>query len=182
MQVEDVFRDLPTLETERTVLRKITINDAKDLFDYCSDEEVARYTSWYPHQTIDDSFLFINAVLPLYQEGQISPWGIEHKETDKLIGTCGFVSWVTKHARAEIGYALSRQYWNQGLMTEIVRNIIDFGFNTMQLVRLEARCHVDNIASARVMEKSGMQLEGILRKHMLIKGEHQDLKLYSIIK
>lgn len=67
-------------------------------------------------------------------------------------------------------------------MTEIVKRMIQFGFEKMGLVRIEARCHPENIASARVMEKAGMQFEGILRKHLFARGVHQDVKMYSIIK
>lgn len=181
MLIEVVFGDLPRLETERTILRKMAREDAEDIFRYCSDPEVAEYTSWHPHQSIGDSKVFIEQILSLYNQGSVAPWGIEHKETGTFIGTCGFVYWNIKHSRAELGFALSRKFWNQGIMTEVVKKLIEFGFTEMNLMRVEARCHVDNAGSAKVMEKSGMMFEGILRKHMFIKGEFQDLKLYAII-
>lgn len=182
MKLMPIFADLPILETDRTILRKIRMEDAHDMFAYCSDEDVAKYTTWYKHLSIEDTKSFINHLLGRYELAKISPWGIQDKLTGKLIGTCGFVQWNTDHASAELGYALSKTYWNQGYMTEIVKKIIDFGFAETGLIRIEARCLVDNIGSAKVMEKSGMQLEGVLRKLVFVKGSHQDLKVYSIIK
>lgn len=182
MNIADVFGDLPVLETERTILRKVTLQDAEDLYAYASDEEVSKYTTWHPHRSIEDTRQFICQIMQKYENKEIAPWGIEDKHTGTFIGTCGFGHWNTRHARAEIAYILSRTYWNQGYMTEIVKRMIQFGFEKMGLVRIEARCHPENIASARVMEKAGMQFEGILRKHLFARGVHQDVKMYSIIK
>ena len=181
-RIEDVFSDLPTLETERLVLRKMRLDDAEDLFEYACDPEVSIYTTWSPHQSVQDSQEFLLRILSLYESGHLADWGIEHKADGKFIGTCGFAVWEPYHSKAEIGYAMSRQYWGQGLMTEAARRVIDFGFENMQLNRVEARCMVENIGSARVMEKSGMTYEGILREHMYAKGRYNDLKIYSILR
>ena len=182
MKIEDIFRDLPTIKTERLVLRKLTQDDAQDVFEYASDPEVPKYSTWSVHQSIEDTKEFLNAVIEEYVNHEIAPWGIVHKADKKVIGTCGFVNWILDDDRAEIGYALSRKYWGQGYMPEAVREAIDFGFRKMQLNRIEARCKVENTASARVMEKVGMKFEGILREHMFVKGKYHDLKIYSILR
>ncbi len=182
MRIEDVFGDLPTLETDRLMLRKISMDDAADMFEYASDPEIARYVTWDAQKSIEDSKAFISWVLEQYANGQVAPWGVVLKENGKLIGTCDFVYWNTNHARAEVGYAMSRQYWGQGLTPEAVRAILAFGFDKMRLNRIEARCNVPNTASARVMEKVGMQFEGILRQQMFTKGNYDDLKMYSILR
>jgi len=82
----------------------------------------------------------------------------------------------------EIAYALARQHWNEGYTTEAVRAIIAFGYRTMRLNRIEARCDIPNIASARVMEKAGMKFECVLRQHMFVKNVDVDLKMYSILR
>lgn len=179
---ENVYHDLPVLETARTVLRKISIRDDYDIFTYCSDEEVAKYTTWYAHASLEDSRGYIERILQRYSQQRVAPWGIQDKASEKLIGTCGFVSWDVHHAKAELGYAISRDFWGQGYMTEVVKRIIDLGLNQMDLVRIEARCHPDNVGSSRVMEKSGMQFEGLLRKSIYTKGVHQDLKMYALVK
>jgi ribosomal-protein-alanine N-acetyltransferase len=164
------------------LLRRMTAQDAEDVFEYASDPMVSRFTTWSAHRSIGDSREFLDMVLDRYENYQVSSWGIEQKADGKFIGTCGFMYWLPAHARAEIGYALSRRYWNRGYMTEAVRTVIDFGFRTMGLNRIEARCRIENIPSARVMEKTGMTYEGILRGHMLAKGKFRDLKLYAILR
>ncbi len=99
-----------------------------------------------------------------------------------MIGTVDFVSWHPNHNSAELGYVLAQPYWGKGTTTEAAKKLIGFGFEKMDLVRIQARCFVENIGSERVMEKVGMTFEGTLRKAMFAKGKHQDLKVYSILK
>ncbi|WP_127591334.1 GNAT family N-acetyltransferase [Paenibacillus lautus] len=181
MRIEDIFSDLPTLETERTILRKLRSEDEQDIFHYGSDDDVSRYTAWPTHRTMEDTRNYLNKVLQKYEQHAVAPWGIVDKETGKIIGTSGFMAWNVHHAKAELGYALSKDYWNLGYMTEVIRTIISFGFDRMKLVRIEASCLPLNIGSARVMEKVGMTYEGLIRQTILVKGKHEDLKLYSIV-
>jgi ribosomal-protein-alanine N-acetyltransferase len=182
MNIEDVFGNLPTLYTERLILRKLRLEDAEDVFEYASNPEVSKYVPWETHKSIEDSISFINSVLANYDKKEVSDWGIVYKENNKLIGTCGYFLWVPKHSRAEIGYAIGRKYWGKGLMTEAVKEVIRFGFERMNLNRIQATCFPENIGSYRVMEKAGMKYEGTLREQMFIKGKFQDLKLYSILR
>ncbi|MEG4075501.1 GNAT family protein [Microcoleus sp. Pol14C2] len=182
MNLLDILADLPTIETERLLLRKITLNDASDMFEYACNPEVSKYTMWSTHTSIEDTKYFLKSITKMYKRRELVDWGIVHKADKKFIGTCGFVEWSMTHSRAEIGYALSRNYWGEGYMSEAVNAVIEFGFREMLLNRILARCEVSNIASARVMEKVGMQLEGILRQHIFVKDRYWDLKLYSILR
>jgi [ribosomal protein S5]-alanine N-acetyltransferase len=163
-------------------LRKITLEDVEDMHSYGSSEEVSKYVTWETHNTLCDTKEFVEFVLTQYENKKIAPWGIEYKENGKLIGTVDFVSWQVKHNSAEIGYVLSQDYWGKGISTEAANEVIKFGFTHMDLVRIQAKCFVENIGSARVMEKVGMSFEGTLRKGMVVKGKHQDIKIYSILK
>jgi len=187
LKTGDIFYDLPVLETERLLLRKLTLDDAEDMFEYASDPEVTKYLVWVAHQDIEDSREFLKSVLDRYRKGLVASWGVVHKLDEKLIGTCGYISWLPhgdlgKHARAELGFALSRKYWGQGLMPEAVREVITFGFRKMQLNRIQATCEVENLASERVLEKVGMKFEGVLREYMYAKGAYRDLKMFSILR
>jgi ribosomal-protein-alanine N-acetyltransferase len=182
MEIKDIYGDLPKLETERLILRKLTLEDADDMFEYGSDDEVSKYVTWDTHQSLSATKEFIEYILGLYDEGKVAPWGIELKESRKLIGTIDFVSWQVRHHTAEIGYVLSKKHWGKGITTEAANEIIRFGFNEMELVRIQARCFLENAGSERVMEKAGMSFEGIIRKGMFVKGKHQDLKMYSLLK
>jgi len=182
LSVEELFTNLPRIETERLVLRKMRRSDAKDLFAYASNPEVTRHTMWNTHRTLRDSEQFLEAIEHRYRDGQVTNWGIEAKSNGKFIGTCGFVYWAPEHQRAEIGYALSADYWNQGLMSEAALAVLRFGFEKMNLNRLEARCNLANIGSERVMQKLGMTYEGVLREQLFIRGRFESLKLYSILR
>jgi ribosomal-protein-alanine N-acetyltransferase len=182
MVIGDIYKNLPTLETERLLLRKVTLADTAAMFSYASNEDVAKYVTWDVHRSMSDTERFINFVLNRYNNEEIAPWGIEDKETGSFIGTVDFVSWSTNHHNAEIGYVIAPEYWGKGITTEAARAIIRFGFEQMELMRIQARCFVDNIASQRVMEKAGMTFEGINRKSMYIKGQYWDLKVYAILK
>jgi ribosomal-protein-alanine N-acetyltransferase len=180
VEVKDVFGDLPSLETGRLLLRRLEADDLEDVFAYASDPEVAKYTSWPAHETLEDSREFLNYVLNLYSNGDVAPWGVVCE--GKVVGTCGFLDWNCHTSQAEIGYALSSRYWGRGLMTEAVRGVIRFGFRTMNLNRIQGRCEVENIASVRVMEKAGMKLEGVLREHEYSEGRYLDIAIYSILR
>ncbi|MCS7202783.1 MAG: GNAT family N-acetyltransferase [Dictyoglomus sp.] len=177
-----IFDNFPVLETPHLILRKISLSDAEDLFEYAKDKEITKYLSWEPHKSIEDSVRFIEFMLIKYEREGYGDWGIEFKENRKLIGTCGYVWWDRKNSKAEIGYVLSRKYWKRGLMTEAVKEIIKFGFEKMFLNRIQARCIIENIASERVMQKVGMKFEGILREDIFIRGNYWDTKLYSILR
>jgi ribosomal-protein-alanine N-acetyltransferase len=99
-----------------------------------------------------------------------------------MIGTCSYSFWVREDHCAEVGYVLNRRYWGQGYMAEAVRAIVGFGFRELGMNRIQARCDVPNIGSARVMEKAGMSFEGVLRQQLFEKGHYLDIKIYSILK
>ncbi|MED1205766.1 GNAT family N-acetyltransferase [Heyndrickxia acidicola] len=178
MDKERLIERLPKLETERLMLRKIRTDDMEDMFEYCSMEDVAAYVNWHAHQSIEDTKVFLNHIV----EQKTVFFGIEYKENHKLIGTINFVSWNQKHQKAEIAYILSKLYWRKGIITEAIKAIIQFGFTTMNLERIEARCIEDNLGSEGVMKKAGMFYEGTLRNSMFTKGKYRNLKLYSILK
>lgn len=180
--VGEALRDLPQIPTERMLLRRIRVDDADDIFAYASDASVTATLIWDTHLSIDDSLAYIESVVATYEAGAGAMWGIEHQEQRRLIGTVGFNSVREAGYVGVVGYALARPYWGQGLMTEALRHVIDFGFRHMGLWRIEATCRSDNIGSYRVLEKGGMQLEGVLRDARYVKGRLETIRLYSILR
>ena len=158
------------------------IDDAEDLYEYASDPATSEYTLWDVHKSINDTEQFLLNVISRYNKNLAENWCIVEKKSGCVIGTCGFVYWNPDNYYAEVGFALSPVYWRRGYMTEALNRVIEFGFEVMNLNRIEARCMLDNIGSAKVMEKVGMRYEGILRHVYYIKGSFLDLKMYSIIR
>jgi len=178
----DIFSNLPVLETSRLRLRKLSPRDASDLYNYASVPEVAENVSWDYHRNISDSVHFLRIITKYYEDGLPSPWGIVFKENSRLIGTIGFHVWSKPNYFAEVGYAISRDYWNKGLMTEALLAVLDFGFTKLHLNRIEATCKLNNGASEKVMLKCGMKYEGIMKKKLYAKEQFHDLKLFAILK
>jgi len=171
----------PVLETSRLILKKISLEDAEDMFEYASDPEVAKYVTWEYHKSMEDSLNLIKRMLSISEKGDVAFWGLYLKENGKLIGTFE-LNIDRKNMMGEIAFVLSKKYWNKGLMTEAVRKVIEFGFEKLNLNRIQARCMAENISSERVMQKAGMKLEGILREALFVKGRFWDMKMYSILK
>jgi ribosomal-protein-alanine N-acetyltransferase len=178
----ELFKNLPAIETSRLRMRKLSMRDANDVFEYASVREVAEHVSWEFHRNISDSINFLRIITQQYEDCHPSPWGIVLKENSKLIGTIGFHIWSPPNFFAEVGYALSKDYWNKGIMTEALNAIMEFGFTRMNLNRIEAMCKLNNSASEKVMQKCGMKFEGILTQKLYAKEEFHDLKLYAILK
>lgn len=182
MSAVDIFKNLPTLETERLLLRKLCLKDAVDMYEYACDPEIASFGLWLPFFSIEDSNKDIVEIMEGYNRGESLVWAMELKTNQKMIGRIGLGDYSSKNARAEIGYASNRKYWGKGLMTEAVKQIIDFCFTSLGMNRIEAVCLPDNVASIRVLEKVGMSFEGVKREYTFIRGKFDDLKSYSILK
>ncbi|HEX8230834.1 MAG TPA: GNAT family N-acetyltransferase [Chloroflexia bacterium] len=182
MTVDDILRDLPALETERLVLRKLRMEDAEDMFEYGQDQEIAFRGLWPPLQTLEQSRADVADTLSGYAAGSEISWAIEHKADRKMIGRIGLGPYSRMNRRAEIGYALNRNYWGQGLATEAVRGVLGFAFGEMGLNRVQAIVLPDNKGSMRVLEKAGMQREGLLRKYQYVLGDYWDVYIYGVLK
>ena len=176
-----VLSHLPRLETGRLVLRALSMRDAQDVFAYSKDPQVAMYVLWDAHESISQTRAYLRSIIRQYRSGEPSTYGIVYKKTGKLIGTVGFM-WMNKECRsAEIGYSLSRLYWNQGLMTEAVKAVLELGFRQLKLNRIEAQHDTLNPASGKVMQNCGMVKEGTLRQRIYNKGRFIDVDMYAIV-
>ncbi len=178
----DFKREVPEIKTERLVLRALRYSDAAAIFAYAQDPEVAQHTLWDPHKTLRDSHAFLDFVTDQFRAGRMFVWGITVKPLDRVVGTVGLANVAAHHLRAELGFALARDCWNKGITTEAAKAVVEFGFSKFHLNRIEAFCKTANLPSARVLEKSGLRLEGVLREHQFIKGQFEDLKLYAVLK
>ncbi|AFU13618.1 Acetyltransferase, GNAT [Bacillus thuringiensis MC28] len=174
--------EFPKLETERLLLRELTLLDAEMMFQYFSKESVIRYFGMDSFENIEQAKTTIQTFKNRYEEGNVFRWGIEKKGTDQLIGTCGFHLINNHHKRAEIGYELDDIYWGKGYASEALQAILTYGFEKLQLIRIAAVVYVENKASQKLLKKAGFQEEGLLRKHMIQNGVAHDTILFSLLK
>ncbi|MEE1199511.1 MAG: GNAT family protein [Christensenellales bacterium] len=178
----DSYGYMPTLETQRLRIRKLNMHDAQDIYAYSRDPLVAKHVLWDAHRSVGESRAYLRYVLRQYRQGNPSSWGIQLKETGRIIGTIGFVWIDSVNASAEVGYSLARPLWGQGLMTEALQAVIRYGFESLLLNRIEAFHEIDNPASGSVMRKCGMRKEGTLRQRVFNKGKYVDVDLYAILR
>lgn len=176
-----LFTPFPVLSTSRLILRALRTSDLDDLYEYASDPEIDQYVPWEHYKNIDEARENLNEFLEEYKKDGFGAWGIEHRTDKKLIGITNISIPHRINRRVEVGYTISRTYWGKGYATEAIQAVIHFGFETMKLVRIEAVVLPENLASARVLEKSGMQFEGILHSYQIRKNKPCDLRMYAIV-
>jgi ribosomal-protein-alanine N-acetyltransferase len=174
--------EIPTLETERLILRKLSLNDANNIFEYASNTEVSKFLPWETHKTIEDTVAFLKLVEEQFVTLKFIVWGIELKRQKILIGTIALRNWDKADRCIDIGYVISKNYWNKGYATEAVKRVIKFGFEKLNANRVEAHCDENNTASYQVMEKARMKYEGTLRQKVFMKGKFINMRFYSILK
>lgn len=146
------------LETPRMRLREYTHDDLADLAAMFADDELMRYYS--RPKTRDESIAWIDWNLGLYRQRGFGLWAMESKETGEFLGDCGLTpQTVDGVTDIEVGWHTRRDYWNKGLATEAATACRDHAFLDLELTRLISIIHPDNIASRRVAEKLGMEVE-----------------------
>jgi ribosomal-protein-alanine N-acetyltransferase len=142
------------INTDRLLLRRYKLTDAYDMFkNWANDCEVSKFLSWKPHSNVE------------------------------VIGGISIVKLDEKNYSCEIGYCMSRKYWGKGIMSEALRVVVNYLFSEVGFNRIAAKHDTNNIASGKVMIKSGMKYEGTLREVKLRNDkEFYDLAIYGILK
>ena len=152
------------LKTKRLILRKMNENDAEQMYmGWMSDNRVSKYTSWYSHSSIDDTKAYIQYIMGLDEQSSYN-WLIELDGV--AIGTINVCYSDDNIELAGIAYALSYNYWGQGLITEAAKEVVLFLFDKVGYRKIIAGCDIDNIGSKKVMEKLGMKQEACLRQQI----------------
>lgn len=172
----------PILETERLILREATEEDAKDMFEYLSDQLVVKHMGISACETPEEVLGEIEWYKSIYKNGTGIRWGITLKDSGKVIGSCGFLNRNPKHHRSEVGYELSREQWGKGIANEALERVLKFGFEHLGLERIEALIEPKNLSSQKLVERQGFTREGLLRHYEYTNGKFDDLYMYSILK
>lgn len=168
------------LQTDRLLLRHLSIDDVDELFALYQDPEIRRY---FPEGvlTLEET----REELEWHMHGhprhpELGLWATVHKETGMFIGRCGLLPWeIAGRLEIEIAYLLDKSYWGRGLATEAARGIMEYGFGRLNLSRLICLIDPENLASQRVAEKIGMTLE---RKVDGIDGDKYPTLIYAVEK
>jgi [ribosomal protein S5]-alanine N-acetyltransferase len=167
------------IQTERLILRKISPSNFIFLFENYSESEIKHVLGLKTEQDFEKEKNRYLKGFTTYNQS-IEPFQLIYRDSNEIIGGCGFHNWYPLHQRAELGYAISNSnYLNKGLMTEALEAIIYHGFTKMDLQRIEALVAPNNNPSLKLLAKFGFIQEGILRKHYNVNGNFEDSILFS---
>lgn len=182
MSIATLFTQLPTLTTERLVLREVRPDDAEAIFATLGDETVMEFMGNAAHQSLEESKRYVRQLQNWYRERVLVRWMITLKGEDRYIGSCGLHRFDIESNRAEAGYELNRAYWHQGIMTEALSAILSYSFQEVGLHRIEAITDVPNSRSQGLLRKLGFTYEGTLRQRFYFNNEYLDEVFFGLLK
>ena len=172
--------DVPRIETRRFLLRLPRLEDATSIFDeYAQDPQVAHFLSWKPHSSVATVSEFLDDALARCRDGKTFVWAISRDGGERV---CGLIDARIHDYKVEIGYVLGRAHWRQGIMSEAIHAVADWALARPGIFRVHAVCDVDNVGSARALEKAGFEREGLLRKWLILPNvspEPRDCYMYA---
>jgi [ribosomal protein S5]-alanine N-acetyltransferase len=179
--LEISFDPFPILYTKRLTLRRVTKEDAKEIFLLRSDTTVMQYLDRPPAADINDAFQFIQRVEDNLANNDGINWCIALQGDDTLIGSIGFHRIEKEHYRAEIGYMLTSPFHRQGIMQEAITAVLHYGFKIMNLHSIEANVNPLNEPSIKLLEKNGFVREAYFKENYYYNGRFIDSAIYSLL-
>lgn len=174
----------PLIKTNRLELAPLLDSDAAEVFALFSDARIVEFYDLDAFTKMEEAAAWIKKHRMRFEKGEGIRWGIRHKGMSKLLGTCGFNDLTAPKESGEIGYDVSPEYWGDGIGTEAVQAIVEWGFSTglnRPLHRIVARTMLNNDASARLLEKIGFLEEGIAKQGGHWKGAFHDLRIFVLL-
>jgi len=175
------FDPFPILETERLVLRRITLEDAQSYFDLRSNADAMKHICKPLQTTIEESKTMIYKINEMIAFNDGIGWAVCLKTDNKMIGSVSFHRIEKEHHRAEIGYMLHPDYWKKGIVSEAVESIITYGFNTLNFHSIEAHIDPTNIGSEKVLQKFKFVKEAYFKENYFFDGQFLDTAVYSLL-
>ena len=173
--------DLFSIETKRLILRKITPELIIQLFEEKTYPEIEEFFDTDTEGFMQLKDMYENS-METYNISQLYFLLIK-KENNKIIGDCGFHTWNKKHNRAEAFYNLKKdEDKRQGYMTEALKEVLEYGFNTLNLHRIQALVAEKNLASRRLLQHFHFKLEGVSREDYCVNGKNEDSISYSLLR
>jgi ribosomal-protein-alanine N-acetyltransferase len=158
-------------------------SDAQSCFNIFSDKDLGVMMASLPfHENIEQTTQFITETNHDYLQNRFEWLAVVEKSSNRMVGMVGFDDYAPKYCRAGIAYVFAKDFWGKGYAHEASNVLVDFGFEVMGLNRIYATVDPENLRSARVLEKLGMQYEGYLRHNVRCQGKFRDRKIYSILK
>jgi len=170
------------ITTARLILREFATDDWPDVLAYQRDPLYLRFYPW-TDRTEADVRDFVREFVDQQTEVPRRKFqlAIALPDSERLIGNCGIRRKAENDWEADIGFELAPSDWGQGYATEAASSMVDFGFRQLGLHRISSWCVAENIASARVLERVGLRLEGRLQENEYLRGRWWDTLLYGLL-
>lgn len=175
------FSPFPNLETERLRLRRVVNEDVNEIFALRSDQEIMKYIPRPLVKTNEEALAHIAMIDEKIDSNEGINWAITLKDNPKLIGIIGHYRIRPEHFRAEIGYMLLPEYQGKDIISEAIKEAVDYGFEVMKLHSIEAIIDPENFASEKVLQKNGFVKEAHLKENEYYDGHFLDTVIYSIL-
>jgi RimJ/RimL family protein N-acetyltransferase len=172
----------PTLRSSRLRLRPIDAGDAHQLYALHSSASVLRYWDAPPWRDPARAERFVLACRQMQEEGTGARLGVDRLSDGAFLGWCSLTRWNPDYRSAVLGYCFHEMSWGHGYATEAARALLLWAFDTLDLNRVQAETDTRNRASARVLEKLGFVLEGVLREDCAVDGEVSDSSVYGLLR
>jgi ribosomal-protein-alanine N-acetyltransferase len=167
------------IETERLILKGVSPADMKFIFEPHSKPEVKGILGHRSEEDYQKEERKYKNGYATYNRSFLL-FLLTDKVSGTIIGRCGLHNWDVDHRRAEVGYIMEDEHYKgKGLMAEALGAVIEYGFNKMNLHRIEALVGTNNLPSLRLMEKNNFIREGLLREHYFIADKYEDSALFS---
>ncbi|QPC82308.1 GNAT family N-acetyltransferase [Phototrophicus methaneseepsis] len=176
------FSSFPILETDRLRLRQMKPSDVTALLRHFGNPEVVKFIDMKPIKTLEQADEWLQWMGGFFAAKDGLRWGIVLKENDQFIGSAGLHNWNQESHYAEIGLDITPPYWGQGYATETLTRLVQFGWESMNLNRIEADVVKGNHASMHVLQKIGFKQEGVLRQRLRKGGKYYDLHLFGLLR
>lgn len=177
------FNVFPKLETTNYLLREVKEKDYDNIYDIYSDEEVVKYQQIETMRNMEQAKKSVTHFLNSYKNKKFIRWCITDKNNDKVVGMITLHDFDSWNSKAEIGYMLNKKYWKQNIMSESGQKVISYAFEVIELHRIEALIHPENIASIKLNMKLGFEKEGLKKSSAYNRrtGEFEDRLIYGLI-
>ncbi|NHN31815.1 GNAT family N-acetyltransferase [Paenibacillus agricola] len=169
---KNLFSAFPFIQTERLSLRQITADDSEDLYNFYRDPNFFQYLDWEGPSSVKESTLLIDSWNQYFEGKKLIPWGISSLKDSRLIGTImlmptrGTFEDVPRYPLT-ISYDLQKDLWNNGIMTEALKAVLDFSKENIGHHRIQAEVLSENAASLKILKKLGFQEEGLLKHYLM---------------
>ncbi|SES42305.1 GNAT family N-acetyltransferase [Psychrobacillus sp. OK032] len=173
------FNPFPTIETKNLLLRRMVESDRNDIHEMRKDPQMNEYTDSKEDENVSETTAYIEKMSKGIEQNKWIIWAIEHKLTQKVIGSISIWNINVELKSGELGYGIIPSFQGKGLMKEALQNVVKYGFNEMKLKEIVAFTEENNIASLRLLEKcqflqiDRMEEDGYFKKQVFQMNVYQ---------